>query len=124
MPMSDFTSLIPFAREIVILGGAIITIQRIHANSRKERDVESAKTVQVAKEEMAILEAKLEGKINSLKAQVKNLESNVNKDLEHLKEVHSSEIKVLAGKIEELRDELRAQHVGILNLLNKLVDKS
>ncbi len=100
----------------------VVTLQKVFKNFRKERDEYAAKILQVAKEEDSILKAKLEARIEKIDLSLKNLEFNVNKDITHLKETYSAEIKVLGEKIETLRDELRNQHSQMVTLISKLID--
>lgn len=101
----------------------IVTVQKVFKNLRKEREEYAAKLMQSAKEDDALLKAKLEARIEKIDAQVKTLELSVSKDMAHLKETYSSEIKNLGEKIEALRDELRSQHSGLIELLTKIVGK-
>lgn len=114
----------PIAGAIVTFGGAFHTIQKVRKSIREEKDAEMSKILREAKEEMALVRAELESKINETKIQLKNLEFNIGKDIDHIKEAHAQEIRILSDKIQSLRDELREQHVGILQLLNKLIDKN
>lgn len=100
----------------------VVTLQKVFRNFRKERDEYAAKILQTAKEEDSLLKAKLEARIEKIDAQLKNLELNINKDITHLKETYSTEIKVLGEKIETLRDELRNQHSQMVTLLSKLIE--
>lgn len=100
----------------------VVTLQKVFKNFRKERDEYAAKILQTAKEEDSLLKAKLEARIEKIDLSLKNLEFNVNKDITHLKETYSAEIKVLGEKIETLRDELRNQHSQMVTLLSKLID--
>jgi uncharacterized protein YlxW (UPF0749 family) len=101
----------------------IVTIQKVFKNFRKEREEYAAKVMQSAKEDDAILKAKLEAKIEALSVKINSLEESVNKDMEHLHATYTSEIKNLGDKIENLRDELRQQHSGLIDLLSKIVGK-
>lgn len=100
----------------------VVTLQKVFKNFRKERDEYAAKILQTAKEEDSLLKTKLEAKIAEIDTKVKTLEISVNKDITHLKETYSAEIKVLGEKIETLRDELRNQHSQMVTLLSKLID--
>lgn len=64
-----------------------------------------------------------DSKITLLEQQIRSIEEMVNKDIIHLKESHSNEIKNLSEKIEELRDEVRNQHSQLVQLLSKLVSR-
>lgn len=112
---------IPLAA-VVTITSLIYTWQRIFKTAKRDRDEHAARILQSAKEDDNLLKAKLEARIEKIDAQVKNLELNVNKDINHLKETYSAEIKVLGEKIETLRDELRNQHSQMVTLLSKLID--
>lgn len=123
--MMDFTDLqisVPVAL-IIAISGLILTWQKIVKNAKKDREEHTAKILQSAKEDDNLLKAKLEARIEKIDAQLKNLELNVNKDMDHLKQTYSMEIKTLGDKIELLRDELRQQHSGLIDLLTKIVSK-
>src|ERR1035437_2028160 len=101
----------------------VVTLQKVFKNFRKERDEYAAKVMQAAKEDDAVIKAKLEAKIEALSVKINSLEASVNKDMAHLKETYTSEIKNLGDKIENLRDELRQNHSGLIDLLTKMVAK-
>ena len=101
----------------------VVTLQKVFKNFRKERDEYAAKVIQAAKEDDAVIKAKLEAKIEALSVKINSLEASVNKDMAHLKETYTSEIKNLGDKIENLRDELRQNHSGLIDLLTKMVAK-
>lgn len=62
-------------------------------------------------------------KLDSLTRDIANLEKKVDRDIEHVKTIYNSEIKQLAGKIEELREEVRHQHGQLVSLLTRLVSE-
>jgi peptidoglycan hydrolase CwlO-like protein len=62
-------------------------------------------------------------KLDALAKDISNLEYKVEKDIEHVKTIYNSEIKQLAGKIEELREEVRHQHSQLVSLLTRLVSE-
>lgn len=107
----------------IALGTLVVTIQKILRNVKKERDEDAAKILQAAKEEDNALKAKLEAKVEAISVKLNNLEMSVEKDMSHLRETYTSEIKNLGEKIENLRDELRQQHSGLIELLSKIVGK-
>lgn len=101
----------------------VVTLQKVFKNFRKEREEYAAKIIQSAKEDDQAIKLKLEAKIEALSTKINNLEASVNKDMAHLKDTYTSEIKNLGEKIENLRDELRQQHSGLIELLSKIVGK-
>lgn len=115
-------TLIPVAGAITAFGGAILTIQKILANAKKERESESAKILQDAKEEISSVKHKLEARIESVKSELKALEASTAKDFNHIRETYNGEIRNLGEKIEELRGELRDQHAQLVQLLSKMIE--
>lgn len=124
MDIDNIQSLIPAAGAIATLGGAWLTIRKIAKDAAKQKREQAAEILHAAKEEDALLKAKLEARIEAVKAQLTNLELNVNKDLDHLKETYSGEIRNLGQKIEELRSELKTQHGQLVTLLTEMIKKS
>jgi hypothetical protein len=116
--------LIPFAVTFTVLGTAWITFKKIASDARKSRKEQADEILQVAREEDSLLKAKLESRIESVKAQLSNLELNVNKDMTHLRETYSGEIRNLGEKIEELRSDLKNQHGQLVTLLTEMVKKN
>lgn len=111
---------------IITLSGLIYTWIKIAREVKKERDKDrkeiTATILQTAKEEDALMKAKLEARIEKIDAQVASLELSINKDISHLKETYSSEIRNLGKKIEDLRDELRSTHGQLVSLLSTLIE--
>jgi hypothetical protein len=118
----DYQNIMPIAFAITTFGGAWLTIRKIAKDAAKSKKEQAAEILHAAKEEDSLMRAKLEARIESVKAELANLQLNVNKDLSFLKESHSNEIKNLGVRIESLRDELRLQHSQLLSLLTKLID--
>lgn len=121
--MSDYTTMISVAATISALGGAWLTIRKIARDAHKSKKEHAEEILSAAKELDLELKLKTDAKIQALDSQLKNLEANVKKDLEHLKETHTNEIKNLGEKIEALRDQLNSQHAQMIAFLSKLVDK-
>jgi len=80
--------------------------------------------LQAAKEEIALKEAVIEGKLREANQRIDSLEESVNKDLAHIRETYNGEIRNLGQKIEDLRSELRNQHGSLVQLLTKLIDNT
>jgi len=121
--MLDLQASVTLAISVSAIGGAWLTVRKIAkdgANSRKEY---AADILQAAKEEDSLVKAKLESRIESIRAELKSLELSVNKDLDHLKETHTYEIRNLAQKLEDLRSELRNQHGQLVQLLGEMIKK-
>lgn len=105
------------------IGGAWLFIRKIAKDNKVARKEQAADILQSAKEEDKLLKAKLEARIDSLETELKNLESNVAKDLAHTKEAYTAEIKNLGEKIEQIRTQLNDQHSQLLAFLTRLVEK-
>jgi hypothetical protein len=108
---------------IVVMSGLVYTWTKIYRNVKKGQAEHSAKILQEAKEADAVIRAELEAKIEALSVKFTNLEVNIGKDIVYLKEAHAVELKNIGEKIELLRQELRAQNAGVLDLLSKIVSK-
>jgi CII-binding regulator of phage lambda lysogenization HflD len=121
LDIPDMQTVIPLG-SIVVLSGLIYTWQKIAREARKSRKEDSAAILQQAKEEDALMKSKLEARIEKIDLQLASLELNVNKDITHLKDTYNSEIRNLGKKIEDLRDEVRATHGQLVQLLTTLID--
>ena len=116
--------LIPFAVTITVLGTAWLTVRKVSKDARTARQEQANEILKVAREEDEFLKGAMEAKLEAVKSQLANLELNVNKDLEHLKETYSGEIRNLGQKIEDLRSELKNQHGQLVGLLTEMIKKS
>lgn len=121
--MSDYQTLLPLAATITTLGGAWLTVRKIAKDATKSKKELVAEILHAAKEEDAIIKAKLEAKIQSIQSEVDHLQADVIKDIEHLKETYNGEIRNLGQKIEELRSELKNQHGQLVQLLTEMIKK-
>lgn len=107
---------------IVTLGTAFLTIKKVLASSKRDKELEKAEILREVKEMDSLLKSKLESRLEAIKAELKNLELNVNKDFSYIRESHEGEIKALGEKIENLRSDLSNQHGSLLALLTKLIN--
>lgn len=123
MEMLDLSTMIPLGG-LIALATLVLTMQKISKNFKKDRDEHAAKILQAAKEEDSLIKAKLEARIEKVGAELKNLELNVNKDINHLRETYNGEIKNLGNKIEDLRSELKNQHGQLVQLLSEMIKSS
>lgn len=123
MPNIDFQLILYIAGGIVTLGGAYLTIKKIINSNKSEKKAQYNEVLKAAREEFELKEQKLLLKIQFVEERIDNLEKDVTKDINHLKESYSNEIKSLGEKIENLREELRVQHSNLLNLISKLIEK-
>lgn len=119
----DFQWILYLAGAIVTLGTAYLTIKKVINANKSEKKAQANEILKCAREEIGSIEQKLLTKIQIVEDRIEILEKDVNKDITHLKESYSNEIKSLGEKIENLREELRVQHANLLNLIMKLVEK-
>lgn len=124
MDVSNFNALVPAAGIITTIGGAYMTVRKIARDAEKRKKEQVAEILHAAKEEDALVVAKLEAKIIALQTELSNLEANVNKDMDHLRETYNGEIRVLGEKIEDLRSDLKNQHGQLVQLLTEMIKKN
>ena len=108
---------------ITTLGGAWLTVRKVVRDAEKQKKHYAAEILQSAKEADQALKVRLENKVHELETQLKSLRENVDKDITHLREYHSSELKFLGQKIEALREEVHSQHSQLVQLLTRMIDK-
>jgi Na+-translocating ferredoxin:NAD+ oxidoreductase RnfG subunit len=121
--IADMQTLLPVAGSITVVGTAWLTVRKIAKDAAKSKKELIAEILHAAKEEDALQKAKMESKMEALTVKLASLELSVNKDVGHLKETYSNEIKNLGEKIESLREELRSRFDGTVALLTKLIEK-
>lgn len=129
----DLNTILAIAGAISTLGGAWLIIRKINADNKKTRDLEAAKILQEAKEEVnkkwvkaeadrLLFKQQMEAQISEVQADLDNYKEANEKDLQHLRETYNGEIRNLGTKIEDLRSELRNQHGQLVGLLTKMID--
>lgn len=111
------------AAAIPAIGSIWVGYRHLRYSAQNKKDKERQAILEEAKQFDSTMREKLETKINSLETQVNALRDNVSRDFSSMKDSHTLELRNLSDKIEVLREELKDQSVGILNLLTKLVDK-
>lgn len=119
----DIQGIIEFAATISAIGGAWLTILKIGEKGRKASLLLTTQIIKEAKENDESLKQKLESKIEAIRAELKNLEFSVNKDIVHIKETQADQLKMLGDRIDVLREELQINHGNLVNLLTKLIDR-
>lgn len=119
--MDNYQNIIALSSAIITIGGAWLTVRKIAKDAAKSRKEHEAAILQQAKEEDQLIRVDIEAKIKAIKIDLKNLEANVNKDMNHLKETYNGEIRNLGQKIEELRSELKNQHGQLVGLLTEMI---
>lgn len=123
MDALDYQLILPLAGLVTAVGTAIYTVQKVTKNFKSDKKEFKAEIIQEALEADAKIKVELEGKVNALKAELENLRVHVEKDLDHIRETYSGEIRNLGNKIEDLRSELREQHGNLVQLLTKMIDR-
>jgi hypothetical protein len=119
MEIAFWEAITAIATVVTAIGGAIVASKK---SSKKDKKAESNRILEEAKEELTTVRKDLEMKIKLVEIDLKNLKHDIAKDIEFIKETQASEIKVLGEKIQNLRDELRAQHADLVGLLSKLIE--
>jgi hypothetical protein len=104
------------------VGTVFVTVQKILKNFKRSHEERNAQVLQAAKEELSITKLKLEARIGALEASLETLKEGVSRDIAHVKETHSAELKNLGERIQEVREQLHLQHTQILQLLTALID--
>ena len=92
------------------------------AHFRKKRDDRHKAILKQATEEVAKVKAELEEKLKSLRDDLDAQKERVSVELEHIREIYNSEIRVLGEKIETLRQDIQIGHQSLVALLTKLVN--
>lgn len=122
MELLDTNTLLAICGLVTVMGGAVLTIQKILKNIVSGRELRDAKILQEAKEAISTMRTELEADIQANSLEITNLKENVEKDMQHLRETYNGEIRNLGQKIEDLRSELRNQHGQLVALLTKMID--
>lgn len=120
--LTDYNTLMAIVGGIATLGGAIAAVQKVLNNIKKTRKEEGARILQEAKEEVSTARILLEAEIQELKLKFDNLKESMEKDLDHARQAHNTEIKNLGEKIESLQQELRIQYEGLMTIFSKMID--
>lgn len=107
---------------ITAVGGIYSACKRISANRKKKQEKYKQNILNEVKEEVKKVKEALEVKINKLEIELESQKDNFSKDLGYLKEAHSSEMKVVAMRIAELKQDLNNRHDILVNLLTRLID--
>jgi coenzyme F420-reducing hydrogenase alpha subunit len=110
------------AGAITAFGGLYTGYRRICTGIQFKKDRERQELLNRANEEMLKVKKELEEKIQKLEEEVKSQKENIYRDLGHLKEIYGAEMKVLSGKIDEIKLNLQDQHSAIMTLLTRLID--
>jgi len=115
MPQIIFSlsSIAEAAGSVAVIATAYLKLRKIVHERKKQKEVEKAIIIQEAKEIALKYKRELESKIELLQ-----------KDLDNVKANHSTEIKYVGERIQELRDEVRSQLSQIVTLVSRLIDKA
>jgi len=104
------------------VGSIYAGAKTIIASSRRKKEAHKQEILKQAAEEMYKIKAELESKIKDLQVELEATKENISRDMSHMREVYNAEIRVLGGKIDDLRNDLSDQHQSMVNLLTKLVN--
>lgn len=109
---------------ITALAGMVYSLMKILRENKKSKKFESDAILEEAREMDTAIRIKLESKIEVLTANLESLKASVNKDIEHVKETQTNELKNLSDRIESLRSEIVSYHSQLVTLLTTLVNKN
>jgi formylmethanofuran:tetrahydromethanopterin formyltransferase len=110
------------AGAITAIGGVYTAVKKWIKHSADKKEKYKQDILSQARSETEKFKVELEEKIEKLETEIETQKQSIYKDIGFLKESYSNEIKNLTEKIDNLRDELKTQHTGILSLLTKLID--
>lgn len=116
------TALEGLAAAVTALGGLYTGVHKLNSSLKHKKERYRQAILDQAKEEMAKIRSELDEKLKDLESELANQKENVARDMDHMKETYNSEIRVLGGKIEELREQLNTQHSQLIGFLTKLID--
>jgi glycerol-3-phosphate dehydrogenase len=91
----EIQTLVAGAGTITMIGTAWLTVRKIAKDAAKTKKEQAAEILHAAKEADALMKSDLDGKIEALRVELGTLESNVNKDMDHLKQTYNGEIRNL-----------------------------
>lgn len=111
------------------IGGAVTAVAGLygaikHLAGRYKRTKEKYREgiLKEAKEGAERIREELEAKITKVESELRSQQEMLAVDLSHTKDIYNSEIKILGQRIQELRQDISAQHANLVALLTKLVD--
>ena len=110
------------AGAVTAFGGLYTGARALMAASRRRKAEYRQGILDEAHIELSRVEVSMQEQVRVLTVELQNQKESISRDMDHMKEVYSSELKVLGEKIENLRQDLAAQHSGMVALLTKLVD--
>ena len=87
------------------------------AKAKYRQDILDQAEAQVTK-----VKTELESKIEKLEIELEAQKLNIFKDLSHIKENYSMEIRVLGEKIEDVRAQIQQQHAQLVALLTRMIE--
>ncbi len=101
---------------------AVTAFKKLLGRHRRHKEEYRQSILAQAKEEAEKFKTALENKIQKLETEFELQKTSISKDLDHFRQTHNAEIKVLGEKIEALRNDISLQHQALVGLLTKLVD--
>ena len=116
------TILASSAAAITAFSSVWVGLRHIKYSIQSKRDKECQAILDRANEELDKVEAKLGEKIRLLQEELKTHKENLDKDMNHMREIYDGELKNLGNKIDELRKDLSDQHSSMVALLTRLVE--
>ena len=120
----DISTLFTIAGTIFTsIGGLYMTIRKIVISREKAAKSRDASIMQQAKDQDMLLKNEINQKIRELIVKIEDDREDLQTEIEHLKETYNSELRFLGQKIEGLRAEVQNQHVQLMQILTKMINK-
>ncbi len=110
------------AGAVTAFGGLYTGVRALLAASRRRKAEYRQAILDEAQIEMDKIEASMQEQVRALAMELETQKSSVARDMDHMREIYNSELKVLGQKIDDLKQDLAAQHSSMVALLTKLVD--
>jgi hypothetical protein len=110
------------AAAVTAIGGVYTVIKAWVKHAKVKKEAYKQDILLEARNEADKFRAEVEVRIQKIEIEVETQKESIYKDIGYLKESHTVEIRNLTEKIENLREDLKAQHSSILSLLTKLID--
>lgn len=123
MDIAIVPAILTVSGAISLVGGAIVTVQKIIARNEAAKKQAEAKLLHEAKEAVNSVRRDMEGELKLVRQELDNLENSMNKDLGYMKEAYEGDMRALGDKIETLRDDVRNHHSQIITFLTEMLKK-
>jgi ABC-type phosphate transport system auxiliary subunit len=120
--LAQAVDMMPVVGALIALGTLIVTWQKVSSNFKKDKSLIEKEILAKAKAYFELERVRLEAKIDFLKQELDNIESNINKDIEHSDERKEADIKSIRSEMESLKSDMQQYFSHILQILSKIKD--